>query len=84
MNPEQRVLLALMKMGEYEGPIDAFLRESATIIRATLKCSQEEADRLLERLQETGKIERSITQGGPLGQEPIPSGKSFWRIPKNH
>jgi hypothetical protein len=41
---------ALLAMGEYLGALNAFLRESTATIEGALKCSPEEAERILQEL----------------------------------
>jgi hypothetical protein len=73
---------ALLAMGEYLGALDAFLRESATRIQGALKCSPEEAERVLQDLRDHGAIDFEITPAGELSPTPkaIPLARWYWYV----
>jgi hypothetical protein len=72
---------ALLEMGEYLGPLNAFLCESATRIQGVLKCSPEEADRILKELRDHGGIDFEVTPGGvPLTPTAIPLARWYWYV----
>lgn len=64
MDPEQHALQTLLAMDEYIGTRDAFIAESTTRIRATLNCDEEEAQRILDRLQGARQITAALAQPG--------------------
>ena len=60
----------LLAMEEYEGPLDVFYRESATVIRGTLRCTPERAEAILQDLISRKVIEPEMTsRGGPLPED---------------
>jgi hypothetical protein len=62
-------------MGEYGGPVDAFLRESATRVRAALHCSNEDSQKTLKRLRDAKEIDYRLTPGREMSQtEKFPIG----------
>lgn len=82
MTPEERALAALLEMGEYSGENQTFLRESVTRVRGQLNCSEEESERVISHLRNTGQIDCDITQGGELpAGENIPEARWYWHIP---
>lgn len=81
MRPEDHALIALIEFGEYAGQMDAFMRESASIIRAKLNCTQEEAERVLKTLQDRRDVERYFTSGRELSAyENMPRARWYWRV----
>lgn len=84
MAPQDHALVVLLEMPEYTGPMDAFIRESTTRVRARLNCAEDEAARLIDNLQNTGEVERRMTPGGQLAADkPIPVAKWSWQRPQN-
>lgn len=67
----------LLAMEEYEGTIEAFKRESATLIRGEIGCSDEEATLILQDLEHRRVVDFEITQGGELIGE-IPTARWRW------
>jgi CTP-dependent riboflavin kinase len=83
MSPEDHALLALIELGQYVGTMDAFMSESVTKVRARLNCTETEAARVMQSLQDNGAISREITRGGELGaSERVPIARWYWRIPR--
>jgi hypothetical protein len=72
---------ALLAMGEYLGALDAFLGESASRIQGVLKCSPEEAERVLQDLRDHA-IDFEMTDGGELPPTPkaIPLARWYWYV----
>ena len=84
MTPRENALLILLELGEYAGPMDAFMRESVTSVRAKLNCAEEESERLIKSLQDAGEIDFSMTSGGQLpAGENIAVAKWYWYIPQS-
>ncbi len=81
MTPKDDAIVALVELGRYDGPMDAFLRESATRVKARLNCSGDDATRLIESLRQDGEIDFRID---PLGSSPPPDKNSgfAWFIPR--
>ena len=66
----------LLAMEEYEGTSEAFKRESATLIRGEIGCSEEEAMAILDDLERRCVINSESTRGGALAG---PIRKATWR-----
>jgi hypothetical protein len=82
MNPKARQ--ALLEMGEYNGPEDAFKRESARQIQGALKCSVEESERILQESIDRGDIDFRLTQGGELPPKGYNYARWYWYVPEEH
>ena len=80
MRPE--AVRALLELGEYSGPMDAFLRESATQIQSSLSCSPEESGRVLQGLRDRGEIDFRMTLGGELPAGDTPYARWYWYVPQ--
>ena len=70
---------ALLAIGEYVGALDAFLRESAIRIQGVLKCSSEEAERILLELRDHGGIDFEMTELPPTPKG-IPVARWYWYV----
>ncbi len=82
MHPE--AVEVLLAMGEYAGTQEAFLRESAAMVQAALRCSAEKAEHILQDLIDHGRIHFDITPGGELPPTPmaIPMASWYWYVPQ--
>jgi len=79
MNP---ALNALITMEEYEGPEEAFMAESATVVRGALNCSAEESARIIQDLRESRQIDFRITLGGQLPDHETEYARWYWYVPE--
>jgi hypothetical protein len=78
----QEAIMALLEMGEYSGPDDVFLRESATRIQAALHCSIQESEHTLQDLRDSKAIDFRMTRGGELPLGNVPFASWYWFAPQ--
>jgi hypothetical protein len=76
------VVKALLEMGEYIGVEEGFLDESITRVQDALKCSSEDAKRILQDLRDQGVIDLEISPAGELPTTPtgIPLRRCHWYV----
>jgi hypothetical protein len=80
MTPKELAIVVLLGLGRYDGPVEGFMRESETKVRAKLNCRDEEAKRILQALRDAGEIDFRID---PMGSSPPPHKNSgfIWFVP---
>jgi hypothetical protein len=78
---DPKAIDTLLELAEYEGPVEAFLKESVARIQATLNCTREESERTLQNLRDRGAIDFRITPGGLLPMGDIPIARWYWYVP---
>jgi len=63
MNPEAKAVEILLGIGVYKEEREAFWEEGITRLRAGLRCSKEEAERMLQDLGERKVIQLEFVPG---------------------
>jgi hypothetical protein len=81
---EQQIIGKLISPPEQLFPfptMESARAEACTVIRVVCKCSEEEAREYLQRLEDQGLIDLTMSPGGELHDSPMPPARFGWGRP---